>query len=372
MTARKPHRTEPPQEKQLRRMVVVSAVLHAALIVVLVIAASRGQSRPAAPAAYTVTLVDPAALGTNIPSGGGKVEAGRSFTGAEQAAPAPRPQPEPKPQPSTPEKKPAAVTPPQEPVKATTEAPAAQEVKKPGAKKPDTPSTPEKVVLKAEEKKPQPQKKEGQTEQEKRPAEREEKRPEPERAVSKPEPAKAPHQPAVPRTPASPSESARRAAEPSDLSTDERDRRILAALERVRKQVQEKAAGGGMEGGSANRASGSGPLTLGGAPGEGGGGVVRGLEFIMYTEQVKRRVKENWIVTEKKPGLTAVVRFGVEADGRVFDVELVKPSGDRAFDESTVRAVRSASPLPPPPQAYLHEFATQKVEVAFGGEERLN
>lgn len=156
----------------------------------------------------------------------------------------------------------------------------------------------------------------------------------------------------------------------ADLSAEEREKRILAALERVRKQVQGREEGGGVGSRNENKVSGSGPPTLGGAPGEGGGGLVRGLEFILYTEQVKRRVKENWIVAEKKPGLAAIVRFGIEADGRVVDVELVQPSGDRAFDESTLRAVRSASPLPPPPSAYVHEFATQKVEVAFGGEGR--
>jgi TonB family protein len=66
------------------------------------------------------------------------------------------------------------------------------------------------------------------------------------------------------------------------------------------------------------------------------------------------------------------VRFGVQPDGEVFAIELVKRSGDRAFDESVVRAVSKANPLPPPPQTYQQEFATQKVEVTFGGEERTN
>jgi colicin import membrane protein len=100
--------------------------------------------------------------------------------------------------------------------------------------------------------------------------------------------------------------------------------------------------------------------------------MVRGLEFIMYTEQVKRRVKDSWIVAEKKPGLTATVRFGVQPDGEVFAIEIVKRSGDRTFDDSVVRAVNKANPLPPPPQAYQQEFATQKVEVIFGGEEHTN
>ena len=97
-----------------------------------------------------------------------------------------------------------------------------------------------------------------------------------------------------------------------------------------------------------------------------GAGTVRGLQFILYTEQVKRRVKQSWIVAELKTGLTVVVRFGIQANGEVFDVEFAQRSGDMVFDESAVRAVRKASPLPPPPVAYRYEFARQKVEVVFG------
>jgi len=368
MTVRKPSPTGSPPDKQLYRMVIISAVLHALLIIVLVVAASRGHSRSAAPVAYTVTLVDPAALGTNIPSGGGKTTAVRSPTGEKDATPVTQ---SPSQLRATAQEKKLATSIPQEQVKTAKavkvkEEPekmsATHQAKQPEPQKLATLPPSKKVVVKSEEKKPNPQQKEQEAEPEK---------------VLPGQEAQSPkrEKPQTPKATATlpPSAPARNVTEPvADLSADERDKRILAALERVRKQVQEKKEDGGMGGEGEHGVSGFGPPTLGGAPGEGGGGLVRGIEFIMYTEQVKRRVKENWIVTEKKPGLSAVVRFGVEADGKVFAVELVKPSGDRAFDESTLRAVRSASPLPPPPSAYLHEFATQKVEVAFGGEEHSN
>jgi TonB family protein len=52
-------------------------------------------------------------------------------------------------------------------------------------------------------------------------------------------------------------------------------------------------------------------------------------------------------------------------------VELAESSGDRAFDQTVLRAVRKANPLPPPPEAYREEFLTQKVEITFSGEERI-
>jgi len=95
---------------------------------------------------------------------------------------------------------------------------------------------------------------------------------------------------------------------------------------------------------------------------------VYGPEFLAYTENIKQKVKEGWIVPDRKPGLTAVVQFGVEVGGEVIDVELVQPSGDRAFDQSALRAVRNAK-LPPPPEMYREDFVTQKVHMTFGGEE---
>jgi len=59
---------EPREDKRLRQMIVVSAVLHIAVILWIVINTSRFSLQPRA-VAYTVELVNPAALGTNIPGG---------------------------------------------------------------------------------------------------------------------------------------------------------------------------------------------------------------------------------------------------------------------------------------------------------------
>jgi TolA protein len=136
--------------------------------------------------------------------------------------------------------------------------------------------------------------------------------------------------------------------------------------------VQPKEEPGVTNGPPGGGPKGSGPITKGGEPGEGGGGSVRGLEFILYTQQLQRRVQESWIVTEKRPGLIAEVSFRIQADGEVQDVELMKSSGDVAFDQSVLRAIRKAAPFPSPPQAYAEEFATQKILMNFGGEGRVN
>jgi colicin import membrane protein len=159
----------------------------------------------------------------------------------------------------------------------------------------------------------------------------------------------------------------------ADEEATRREQEIAAALERVRKGVTKKADRKENEGTTSREAPGPSLQERQGSTeresgGDGGG---HGAEFLAYTQHLKQRVKEAWILAERRPGLRAVVRFGVEPTGEVMEVELADSSGDRSFDQSALRAVRKASPFPSPPEAYREEFATQKVEITFSGEERI-
>ncbi len=305
----KPH-DAPPQDKRLGRMVMLSGVLHVVLLLALVSAADSPQSKPWTPQSYTVSLVAPAALGP-----------------APEPPPAPRPKkgesaavvplPKPKPPPKVESKKPKRE-------KAEKKIKAAKPKKKKSVKiasKKKPP--PKKAPLKTEVKKPQ---------------------------AKKPEQAKNPPlQSSPPKEP-----------EEQHLSAKDREQQIAAALKKVRQRVQADPR---------QTAPTHRPTSASG--GNGGGDTLRGLPFVLYTQQVKQRVKQSWIVAEPKSGLTAVVRFGILATGKVVGVELIEWSGDSVFDESVIRAVRKASPLPPPPEAYRNEFTQQKVEVVFGETRRV-
>ena len=174
-------------------------------------------------------------------------------------------------------------------------------------------------------------------------------------AKKKPRPKKATAQ----KPPAQQPERAKKppAEEPEEhgLSAEDREQQIVAALEKVRQRVQADRRQT-VETSHSTSPSGGG----------GSGDTLRGLPFILYTQKVKQRVKQSWIVAEHKSGLTAVVRFGILANGEVVGVELAERSGDSVFDESAMRAVRKANPLSPPPEAYRNEFTRQKIEVVFG------
>lgn len=348
---------EPRGGNRLSRMVALSAVIHVVLIATIMLSAIRvNPTVPPPPAAYTVSLIDPAALGTNLPGGGGKL----SESGGAPKPAAPRPQP-------AAEVKPAPVAKKEEPKEPPAPPKEAKEtVKLPDKEKPveKPPVKPQPEKAKVEEKKPETKKPEAKPEPQPTTI-KDTKKPE-----SKPEP-----QPKPEEQKAEPPKTT-----PPGQSPEERDQQILTALNRIKTKVDKEAVGNGTGSSTTTSATegpgasikGSGPATLGGAPGAGGGGTVRGLEYIMYTEQVKRRVKENWIVAERRDRLNAIVRFNVQPDGEISALEMLQSSGDPTFDQSVLRAVNKANPLPPPPEAYREEFVSQKVEVTFRSEEQIN
>lgn len=94
-----------------------------------------------------------------------------------------------------------------------------------------------------------------------------------------------------------------------------------------------------------------------------GGGVVKGLEFVVYRNRMLNQIKSSWTWVGKRNDLEVTVRFGIAIDGQIFALEIVGASGDNSYDDSVVRAVKRASPLPPPPANYLQDFSD--VELTF-------
>ena len=99
----------------------------------------------------------------------------------------------------------------------------------------------------------------------------------------------------------------------------------------------------------------------------GGGGTVVGFEFLSYRQRIFNTIKSNWANAVRHAGLVAAVRFEIAPQGEVLNLELVRSSGDKTYDQSVVRAVQRSSPLPPPPERYRDEF--REVVIDFHSEE---
>lgn len=140
-----------------------------------------------------------------------------------------------------------------------------------------------------------------------------------------------------------------------------REKRIQAALERVRDRAesgQKKQKGDGITSGPAE---GEGAAALG-SDGR-GGGITKGFDFVVYYNRMRSLIKQRWTWVGKRSDLEVTVRFGIQENGEVVALKIVQGSGDLSYDDSVSRAIRRASPLPPPPESYRKDF--MDVELTF-------
>lgn len=91
--------------------------------------------------------------------------------------------------------------------------------------------------------------------------------------------------------------------------------------------------------------------------GTGSMGKLEDLQYLLYFRTVQQRVKDAWTFPGGSNDLSADVEFSIGADGSLNGVKIAKSSGDAAFDESVMRAIKRAAPFPPPPDRYRSQFA---------------
>ena len=86
------------------------------------------------------------------------------------------------------------------------------------------------------------------------------------------------------------------------------------------------------------------PLTLEGRP----------FPFPWYLEELVRKVQRTWKPTSST--LSATIHFRIDKNGRIHDIEVAETSENFLFDQSAIRAVDAADPLPPLPSGYTGEW----------------
>jgi TonB family protein len=88
------------------------------------------------------------------------------------------------------------------------------------------------------------------------------------------------------------------------------------------------------------------------------------LEFLIYTNLVRGKIKGMWSWPDKEAALSATVHLEIESDGTIKNVRLVQGSGDPDFDQSVLAVTTKASPLPPPPPT-LYERYFKALRITF-------
>ena len=132
--------------------------------------------------------------------------------------------------------------------------------------------------------------------------------------------------------------------------------RNRAAAEEKRQQLEQQQKTVAAPATSTVAAEKSGAAVATPGAGGAGGGVVKGPEFLRYTNIIQDRVKTSWTWVGRRTDLKVTVNVSIQESGEITGIRLVGTSGDRSFDDSVIRAVRKANPLPPPPEDYRADF----------------
>ena len=101
-----------------------------------------------------------------------------------------------------------------------------------------------------------------------------------------------------------------------------------------------------------------------GLPGGGRGRPVS-PEVMVWMRRAKVHVTRAWVLAPgfRTQSLSTEIRVRLNAGGQVLGTRVMRRSGNPWFDESVERAIKKASPLPPPPEAdeWLFVFRPEDV-----------
>ena len=79
----------------------------------------------------------------------------------------------------------------------------------------------------------------------------------------------------------------------------------------------------------------------------------KGFDLGPWADRIQRIVRRNWVIpiAARSLGISGVttLKFRIMLDGRVEEMKVSSSSGNIALDESSVNAILSSSPFPPPP-----------------------
>jgi colicin import membrane protein len=83
----------------------------------------------------------------------------------------------------------------------------------------------------------------------------------------------------------------------------------------------------------------------------------------MYKMTVETQIKSQWSYSDALGNYEAIVIVNIRNDGTVLETRFIKPSGNKIFDESVLKAIEKAKPLPPLPEGY--EKSYEEIKINF-------
>jgi TonB family protein len=85
-------------------------------------------------------------------------------------------------------------------------------------------------------------------------------------------------------------------------------------------------------------------------------GYASDMEFRQYYSAIASRVESSWIYAgDELDRLDAIVSIKIDRKGTLLDYWIEKSSGDKAFDDSALKAVKKSAPFPPLPGGFQQD-----------------
>ena len=142
---------------------------------------------------------------------------------------------------------------------------------------------------------------------------------------------------------------------------------VKAALDRLKKEVEENEASKQQTLQPSPATSGSEGAGFGARSGTGSG--PRTIEAIkIYQAEIQYQIQKNWAFAQQLAGdsldLEAVLAIKILRNGEIEDIWFDKKSGNNYLDESAYKAIVKSNPLPPLPNAYIG--SSYKIGLIFG------
>jgi colicin import membrane protein len=131
-------------------------------------------------------------------------------------------------------------------------------------------------------------------------------------------------------------------------------KRVDSAIERIREEKEARQLSSAIEGIRKRVTIGSAGAIETGEAGTGGtSSGVMSIKFKIYYNLLWQRIRSVWVLPEAslggKKNLETIITIRIAKDGQVEDVQFEKKSGNPYLDESALRAIKKANPLPPLP-----------------------
>ncbi len=78
-----------------------------------------------------------------------------------------------------------------------------------------------------------------------------------------------------------------------------------------------------------------------------------------YANKIAAIISSHFTVPRSYLNYESIVAFQISPCGRIYDVRLIRSSGDGYFDSQSIEAVKLSSPLPPPPKGFMRYINSQ-------------